>query len=344
MSLKPYGTRPSIDGSVYGGNRDDDVYIVEAEVGTSFDRTYDYTYSGSSSSFLTASGNNEADSTANIEFIVLSLSGSGEGQSFSFGVLAETLNISASGLSSTEKVANFGIIYDDINASGLSSTKSSSTLSRAIEFVGNGDGVGTGEESLLGFLINVTGSGEGEGIGQGEVGYPVVVSGDGIGKGQYYSSILSNPRKLNSTGFGIGSGSSNATVQTYDDEQQEIRSKSFLVGNKEIPLLVSKSTSVSRDTIVKDFVEQDSELFQDNRSFESGTYSAFLNPDNHSQGKSIEKQMEDVRTILDRTAESNDIEYTDGTAYLAVQSISDVIDVNPNLREVELDVIVLEDV
>lgn len=339
MSLKPYGTRPSDD-----GNRDDDIYIVEAEVGTSFDRTYKYTYSGSASSYLTGSGTNQTNSTANIEFITLSLLASGENTTSNFAVLAEPLNISASGLSSTEKVANFGIIYDDINANGLSATQTSVTLSRAKEIIASADASGTVETSLLGFLISLTSSGKGIGDGFGGFSTPIIVNGSGIGEGQYASASLAASQNISSKGEGKGTGSSNATVQTYSSDQLSQKDESFLVGNTEIPLLISKNTSTNRDTIIKDFVDKDSEVFQDNQNLESGTYSAFLNPENHSQDKSIEEQMEDVRALLNRTPQSNEIEYTDGTAYLAVQSISDVIDVNPNLREVELDVIVLESI
>jgi hypothetical protein len=189
------------------------------------------------------------------------------------------------------------------------------------EFFAEGKGVADGTSSLVGTL-NLSAASQ----GKGDSSSPELICMLNFGnEGQ---------------GFGFGTVSVDKVTGIDGEKYRE----SFHIGDAEIPLLVSKDTSVNRDTAVKNFFRDTSEFYQRSSDFESGSYSAFLKQDEHSQGKTIEEQVNDVYQLLNKSPQQNTVDFIDGKGHVAVESVSDTIDIQGDVREVEINIIFLEEV
>lgn len=258
--------------------------------------------------------------------------------------LAFLSSLNSSGLSSTFTSATIGFIFD-FSSQGISSgTSQNALLSFTTSLNSTGNITSLNEVSNLAYAKNMTSSGYFKSYFSGNLGFPLSMpstTGFIYGSG---SGLISVPLSMSSTGNALSSLFVNATIEQWTQEELDRRNESFFIGNVEIPLLVSKDESISRETIINDLVEHESDVFQRTPSFKVGTYSAYLNQEAHSKGKSIEEQFNDLQKITENRPEENEIEYPNGKAYAAVQSISDVIDINQEIKEVEIEMIILEDI
>ena len=272
---------------------------------------------------LASTGNVTGSGNANLSFLT-SMTSTGTSSTLTSAVLDFVFHFSANGTSSTtseESSLSFGISLNSIGISSLSK-----------------------EVSNLAFAINMNSGGYANSLFYGNLGFPLSMpsaTGFVYGSG---SGIISVPLSMSSTGNILSSLFANATIEQWTEEELEKRRNSFSIGNAEIPLLVSKDESVSRETIINNFVEHDSDVFQRTPSFKVGTYSAYLNEEAHSKGKTIQEQYNDLKAVINNRPEENEIEYPSGEAYAAVQSISDIIDINEEIKEVEIEMIILEDI
>lgn len=237
----------------------------------------------------------------------------------------------------------FATFFDLKNfvAGGLNSTFSTANLNLVIAYSGQGLGEGTGSISLVGY-ISYTADGINETITSANVSNPIDASASGLAEGIGNATQFEYITALVADALGIGDGTSDITVDSKSQDELDKREESFFIGDVEIPLLVSKDVSVERETVVKEFVRDEPQFFQESSDFESGSYSAFLNQENHSEGKTLEEQIQDVRKLIERQPEQNKIDYADGKAYAVVNSVGDVIDVNEEIKEVEIELIILE--
>lgn len=212
----------------------------------------------------------------------------------------------------------------------------------SVFFSGAGLGVGDGTSSIektLNFKANSKGTGTSK-----LVDIIRLVNFDANSKGKGTSSSPDIIRLVNFGNQGKGVAFGVATINNVTEINAEKYNESFHIGDAEIPLLVSKDTSVERETVVKNFFKDTSEFFQESSDFESGTYSAFLKQDEHSKGKTVEEQVNDVYQLLQNNPAQNTVDFIDGKGHIAVQSVSDTIDIQGDVREVELDIIFLEEV
>jgi len=239
----------------------------------------------------------------------------------------------------------FATFFDFKNfvASGINSTPSLTELGVVIGYDAQGIGEGSGSFSLVAF-VRYTADGINNTITSANISNPIDATASGLGEGTGNATTFEYITALVADALGIGDGTSDITVDSKSQDELDKREESFFIGDVEIPLLISKDVSVERETVVKEFVWDEPQFFQESADFESGSYSAFLNQENHSEGKTLEEQIRDVRKLIERQPEQNEIDYADGKAYAVVNSVGDVIDVDEEIKEVELEVIILEDV
>lgn len=239
----------------------------------------------------------------------------------------------------------FASFFDlkDFVADGINETFTSANLGIVVTFNGIGNGLGQGTLSLVAYIRFVA-DGMNETYTSANVSNPIDAAASGLAEGIGNATQFEYITVFVADAFGIGDGSSDINVEAKTAEELEKREESFFIGDVEIPLLVSKEVSVERDTIIKEFVRADPEFSQDSPALESGSYSAFLNKENHSEGKTLEEQIASVRELLEHKPHQNEISYADGRAYVVVNSVGDVIDVDKEIKEVELEIIVMEDI
>lgn len=293
---------------------------------------------------LVSTGNVTGSGNANLAFLS-SLSSAGNISLLKeVSKLAYAQFLNSTGISSTLNSATLDFIFH-LSSQGVSSTTSENTL---LSFTASLNSTGNinllKEVSNLAYAQNINSSGYFKSYFSGNLGFPLSMpsaTGFIYGSG---SGLISVPLSMSSTGDILSSLFANATIEQWTQEELDKKEDSFFIGNVEIPLLVSKDESVSRETIINNFVDHDSDVFQRTPSFKVGTYSAYLNQEAHSKDKTIEEQFNDLRKITNNRPEENEIEYPNGKAYAAVQSISDVIDVNQEIKEVEIEMIILEDI
>lgn len=346
MALKSGNLRRSLRHTDSGSI---DETIIESE------QTLDYTHDGDfnylqagESTFISASGTSTSDGIASLGYLVLGISATGSASSTGTGVLDFTvISISASGSSTSTGTGDL-VFNIEISGTGTGEGISPfSDLSFLIDVSGDGSGEGVGEKALLGYIYTVSSFATGLGTGISSLGIVLEVTSDvGVGEGTGVKGFLqSAPFDLIASGSGEGvSAKSDLGIESLTNDQKSKREESYFVGDIEIPLLISRDMSVGRNTEDKHFVNADSQFFQESSNYESGNFTAVLNEEEHSKGKTLEQQTDDLRKLLDRLPQENEIDYVDGTAYLAVQGINDVIDVDQNVREVEFDAILLEEV
>lgn len=109
-------------------------------------------------------------------------------------------------------------------------------------------------------------------------------------------------------------------------------------GDIEIPWLTSKDTSISKDTVEKNFVEEPPEVFELTPDLESGTYSAILNETVQEKNESFEEQQDAVLSMVSRHGTEFPFESSGDDGYLLVNSASVNIFPSLEIREGELQV------
>lgn len=342
MALKSGNLRRSLR-HTDSGAIDETIIESEQTLDYTFDGDYNYLQEGQSH-FISASGVDSTISSGSITYAIKGIVASGSGISGGLGVLDfVAIAISGDGLSSTSGSQNLTLLKK-ISASGINTTDSFSDLSFLLKTSASGLSE-TVSNATIGYILTINASSFGFGNKEEALlGKPIDISGLSFGEGFGVEKLLtSSPSGIVAQGISSGkSFVSNLGIEGKTEEELEKRAESYFIGDVEIPLLIARDLSVDRNTEAKHFVDADSQFFQESANYERGTFSAVLNQDQHSEGKTLEQQTDDLQKLLDRIPQENKIEYADGTAYLAVQSISDAIDVDQNIREVEMDVILLE--
>lgn len=346
MALKSGNLRRSLR-HTDSGSIDETIIESEQTLDYTHDNDFNYLQAGEST-FISASGTSTSDGIGSLQFVVVGISATGSASSTGTGVLELTVKaISASGSATSTGTGNL-VFNVEISGAGVGEGNSPlGDLSFLIDVSGSGSGEGEAIKSALGLLYSLSSFGTGLGTGSSSLGIVLEITSDvGVGEGtSVKASIQSTPSDLTAIGSGEGiSAKSNLGIEGLTEEQIAKQEESYFVGDIEIPLLISRDMSVDRNTEDKHFVDADSQFFQESSNYESGNFTAVLNEEEHSKGKTLEQQTDDLRKLLDRLPQENEIDYIDGTAYLAVQGINDVIDVDQNVREVEFDAILLEEV
>lgn len=299
--------------------------IIEEEqsVRPQYDSNYDYAteISGEKPFQATGNGNLNASSTLNA---ILTYVSDGNGIGIGFGNLTRAAG--------------------DFVASGNNSTNvTASLITGLLSFSSDGVGIGDGKASLVGFVRYIS-NGINDTFTSANISNPIDASASGLVQGLGNATRFEYITALVGNSLGIGDGSTDINVEAKTTEELQKREESFFIGNVEIPLLVSKDTSVGRETVTKEFIRDNPQFFQESANFESGTYSAYLNQENHSESKTLEEQIKSIRNLLERKPQENKISYANGEAYVVVNSVGDVIDVDEEIKEVEIDLIILESV
>lgn len=113
-------------------------------------------------------------------------------------------------------------------------------------------------------------------------------------------------------------------------------------GDIDIAWLVNKDTSISKDTVEKNFVDESPQVFELTSDLESGTYSAILNEQYQDKSESFEEQQDALLSMVSRHGTEFPFESSGDNGYLLVNSAS--VDTFPSLevREGELSVRFLE--
>lgn len=113
-------------------------------------------------------------------------------------------------------------------------------------------------------------------------------------------------------------------------------------GDIEIPWLTSKDTSISKDTVEKNFVDETPQVYELTADLEAGSYSAILNENVQSKNESFEEQQDAVLSMVSRHGTEFPFQASGDNGYILVNSAS--VNTFPSLeiREGELSVRFLE--
>lgn len=109
------------------------------------------------------------------------------------------------------------------------------------------------------------------------------------------------------------------------------------IGDIDIPILTEKDTSISRDTIEKNFVDSPPQVYELTADLESGTYSAYLHEDLHSRNETFEEQIDSVISLPDRHVTECPISVAGDEGYILIDSVTSTVTPSRELREAEMD-------
>lgn len=109
-------------------------------------------------------------------------------------------------------------------------------------------------------------------------------------------------------------------------------------GDINLPWLVSKDTSISKDFVEKNFVDQPSQVYELTPDLEAGTYSAILNETVHDKGESFEEQQDAVLSMVSRHGTEFPFNVAGDDGYIIVSGATTVTDPRQEIRDAELDV------
>lgn len=107
-------------------------------------------------------------------------------------------------------------------------------------------------------------------------------------------------------------------------------------GNIFIPWITDKDTSISKDTVEKNFVDEDAQVYELTPDLEAGTYSAILNEAYHDKNESFDVQQDAVMSMVERHGSEFPFSSTGDDGYAVADSSSISIDSRQEIREAEL--------
>lgn len=109
------------------------------------------------------------------------------------------------------------------------------------------------------------------------------------------------------------------------------------IGDIDVPIITSKDTSIDRDTIQKNFVDEPPQVYELIPDLESGTYDILLNENVHERNETLSSQMDSIRSLPYRNASECPIAVSDKMGYMAVDTASVSIIPSLEMREASLD-------
>lgn len=114
------------------------------------------------------------------------------------------------------------------------------------------------------------------------------------------------------------------------------------LGDIFIPIVTSKDTSISRNVVEKNFVDEDPQVFELPPDLESGTYSVILNEKIHERGETFREQIDALKSLSSRDASELPFELAGDKGYLVVNASSASIIPSQEIREGEIELRFME--
>jgi len=114
------------------------------------------------------------------------------------------------------------------------------------------------------------------------------------------------------------------------------------LGDIDIPWVVDKSTSINRDVVEKNFVEEPPQVYELTPDLESGTYSAILHETVHARNETFTEQIDAVRSLPDRHPSELPIDLAGDAGHVAVNASSSSLTPSEEIREASLELRFLE--
>ena len=107
-------------------------------------------------------------------------------------------------------------------------------------------------------------------------------------------------------------------------------------GDIYIPMVVDKSTDISRDVVEKDFVDSPSQVYELNADLESGTYSVFLNEQLHERDEEFSEQRDAILSMSSRDAAEFPFRLGGDIGHIMVESSTASITPSEQVEEGEI--------
>jgi hypothetical protein len=114
-------------------------------------------------------------------------------------------------------------------------------------------------------------------------------------------------------------------------------------GDVAIPWVVSKDTSISKDIVEKNFVDEPPQVYELTPNLEAGTYSAIFNETVHDKNESFEEQQDAVLSMASRHGTEFPFELGGDAGYVLVNNASTSITPSEEIEEGEIDLRYLDD-
>lgn len=114
-------------------------------------------------------------------------------------------------------------------------------------------------------------------------------------------------------------------------------------GDIDIPWITDKSTSISKDIVEKNFVDNPPQVYELTPDLESGTYTAILNEDYHERSETLQEQQDAVLSMNDRHGSEFPFSVGGDEGFILVESSSVNILPTHQIREVDIDIRFFDD-
>lgn len=109
-------------------------------------------------------------------------------------------------------------------------------------------------------------------------------------------------------------------------------------GDVYIPWITDKDTSISKDTVEKNFVDHPPQVYELTPDLEAGTYTAVLNETVHDKDESFVEQQDAVLSMVSRHGTEFPFSVAGDDGYVIVSSANTSIDPRQEIRDAEIDV------
>lgn len=110
-----------------------------------------------------------------------------------------------------------------------------------------------------------------------------------------------------------------------------------------IPWLTSKDTSIAKDTVEKNFVDEPPQVYELTPDLEAGTYTAILNETVHDKNESFAEQQDAVLSMVSRHGTEFPFSVAGDDGYVIVNGANTSIDPRQEIRDASIDVRFLSD-
>lgn len=115
------------------------------------------------------------------------------------------------------------------------------------------------------------------------------------------------------------------------------------VGDINLPFITDKNTSVSRDIVEKNFVDEDPQVYELTPNLEAGAYAVVLNEKAHARNETFEEQQNAVESLVYRHSTECPINVPGDTGYLAVEGANTTTIPSKERRDGEITLRFLDD-
>lgn len=107
-------------------------------------------------------------------------------------------------------------------------------------------------------------------------------------------------------------------------------------GDIDIPFFTEKSTSISKDVVEKNFVDEPPQAFELSADLEAGTYTVILHEDFHERNESLGEQKDAVRSMAARHPAEFPLSISGDNGFIIVDAASLSVIPSEEYREAEL--------